>query len=77
MGIKRYKEFCALLGLPQIINDATRITETTSSLLDHILTNSEDKICQSGVIDIGISDHQMIYCRRKISRSKSGEKNIH
>ena len=58
MGIKRYKEFCALLGLTQIINDATRITKTTSSLLDHILTNSKDKICQSGVIDIGISDHQ-------------------
>ena len=73
MGIKRYNEFCAMLVLAQIINNATRITETTSSLLDHILTNSKDKISQSGVIDIGISDHQMIFCTRKISRPKTGE----
>ena len=74
MGIKKYYEFCAMLGLIQIINNATRITETTSSLLDHILTNSKDKISQSGVIDIGISDHQMIFCTRKISRPKIGGK---
>ena len=73
MGIKKYNEFCALLGLTQIINNATRITETTSSLLDHILTNSKDKISQSGVIDIGISDHQMIFCTRKKFRPKTGE----
>jgi len=34
MGIKRYREFCALQGLTQIIKNATRITETSSSLLD-------------------------------------------
>ena len=65
MGIKKYNEFCALSGLTQIINNATRITETTSNLLDHILTNSKDKISQSGVIDIGISDHQMIFVQGK------------
>ena len=74
MGIKRYYQMCALLGLSQIINNATRITEKTSSLLDHILTNSKEKISQSGVIDIGISDHQMIFCTRKICRLKTGEK---
>ena len=74
MGIKRYNEFCALSGVTQIINDATRITETSSSLLDHILTNSKERISQSGIIDIGISDHQMIYCTRKIPRPKTGLK---
>ena len=74
MGIKKYRDFCAIQGLTQIIKNATRITETTSNLLDHILTNSIDKISQSGIIDVGISDHQLIFCTRKITKAKTGEK---
>ena len=58
----------------QIIDNATRITETTSSLLDHILTNVTDKVSQSGVFNIGLSDHQMIFCTRKTLKPKTGEK---
>ena len=57
-------------GLKQLIESPTRITEKTSSLLDHILTNVHEKISQSGVIDVGLSDHQMIYCTRKIWKQK-------
>ena len=74
MGIKKYRDFCAIQGLTQIIENATRITETTSNLLDHILTNSTDKISQSGIINVGISDHQLIFCTRKIVKAKTGEK---
>ena len=74
MGIKKYRDFCAIQGLTQIIKNATRITETTSNLLDHILTNSTDKISQSGIINVGISDHQLIFCTRKIIKAKTGEK---
>ena len=74
MGIKKYRDFCAIQGLTQIIKNATRITETTSNLLDHILTNSIDKISQSGIIDVGISDHQLIFCTRKITKAKTGQK---
>ena len=73
MGIKKYREFCALQGLTQIIKNTTRITEKSSSLLDHILTNSKEKISQSGILDIGISDHQLIFCTRKTLRPKTGE----
>ena len=73
MGIRRYREFCALQGLTQIIKNATRITEKSSSLLDHILTTSKEKISQSGILDIGISDHQLIYFTRKTLRPKTGE----
>ena len=51
----------------------TRVTCETSTLIDHILINSDEKISQYGVIDIGISDHQMIYCTRKLVRNKTGE----
>ena len=54
MGIKRYREFCALQGVTRFIENATRVTETSSSLLDHILTNSKEKISQSGILEISI-----------------------
>ena len=50
------------------------ISKHSLTLLDHILTNSDEKVSQSGVIDIGLSDHQMIYCTRKIVRPKSNGK---
>ena len=50
-------------------------SRTTSSLLDHILTNASWKISQKGVIDVGLSDHQLIYCTRKILRTKANMHN--
>ena len=43
-------------------------------MLNHILTNSSEKVSQNWVIDVGISDHQLIYCTRKIKRI---EHNMH
>ena len=60
--------------MKQIISSPTRITSNSSSLIDHVLTNASNMISSSGVIDIGISDHQMIYCTRKLVRSRY---NIH
>ena len=64
--LKNYKEFCSFFSLKQLIKEETRIANnTSSSLLDHVLTNSEANISQHGIIDIGISDHQMIFLTRK------------
>ena len=49
--IKRYKEFCSICGLNQLIDCPTRITSNTSSLIDHILTNIQENISQSDIID--------------------------
>ena len=68
--LKQYKQFLTNLGLKQHIKYATRVTCETATLIDHIITNSDDKLSQSGVIDVGISDHQMIFCTRKITRRK-------
>ena len=70
-GIKRYEEFCSLHGLKQLIQEATRITETSETLLDHIISNSTQKVSQHGVLNLGLSDHQMIYCTRKSTRAKT------
>ena len=69
-GIKRYKEFCSLHGIEQLLTLPTRITNNSSSLLDHILTNSADRILQFGIVNVGLSDHQLIYCTRKITRTR-------
>ena len=68
--INKYKEFCQTFSLTEIIRDPTRITCSTSSLLDHIITNSLEKISQKGTIDVGLSDHQLIYCTRKVLWTK-------
>ena len=47
-------------GLHQLINEPTRITETSQTLIDLIYTNCPDKIVCSGVRHIGISDHSIV-----------------
>ena len=68
---KKYHEYCTLSGLKQLIKCPIRATCNSSSILDHVLPSFPDRVSQSGVIDIGISDHQLIYCTRKTARIKS------
>ena len=68
--IKRYKEFCSMYGLSQLIDCPTRITSNTSTLIDHILTNTQENISQSDVTDTAISDHSSIYCTRNTPKAK-------
>ena len=49
---------------------------TTSSLIDHIVTNTPGKISDSGVIHTGISDHSLVFAIRKISILKKDEHSI-
>ena len=61
--------------MKEIIQEPTRITSTTSSLREHTLTNAGWEISQKGVIDVRLSDHQLIYCTRKILRTKANMHN--
>ena len=72
---KNYNQLLKSNGLTQLINEPTRKTDATESLLDHILVNTPDKISQSGVIEKGISDHEIIFCTRKHQKIKSGQHN--
>jgi hypothetical protein len=66
-----------LFGFEQIINEPTRITENCSSIIDLILCNKPENIVKSGSICVGLSDHNIIYCCRKIKRTTSSKhKNI-
>ena len=63
--IKKCNEFCTMFGLKQLIEVPARVT-------DHTLASFPNRILQQGVIDVGLPDHQIIYCTRKISRIKRG-----
>ena len=57
--------------MKQLIKCPTRVTCNSSSILDQVLASFPDEVSQSGVIDIGISDHQLIHCSKKTVRIKS------
>ena len=48
------KHFMQICGLKQLIEEPTRITATSESILDLIIVSDKDKIIQSGVLDIGL-----------------------
>ena len=56
-----------MYGLKQLIDEPTRITPSTSTLIDLIFTSHQDNIICSGVSHVGISDHSLVYVYRKIS----------
>ena len=56
-----------LYGLHQLINEPTRVTDTTSTLINLIYTNYPDKVVCSGVCHVSISDHSLIFAYRKLS----------
>ena len=68
---KKYAQICSTLGLKQLIKHPTRITCHTSTLVDNVFTNCEEKVTQRGVVYTSRSDHQLIFCSRKIKRVKT------
>ena len=54
-----------IYGLYQLIEDPTRITCDTKTLIDLCVTNATDHTTKSGVLHTGISDHSMVYMTRK------------
>ena len=72
---RSYLEFFFTHSLEQIITRSTRVTNQFAMLIDHILMNAPDKVCQSRVIDLRLSDHDLIYCTRKTFLPKSHKHN--
>ena len=60
--------------LKQQMQPPTRVTCSTSTLIDHILSSVPLRVSQKGVINVGVSDHQLILSPplKEISRIKTG-----
>ena len=82
--VKSYYEFCTFFSLHQLIKVLTRITCNSATIIDHILASyserererkrerERERVAQQRIIDVGLSDHQFIFCTRKISRINIG-----
>ena len=62
-------EIYDLFGLTQIIGEPTRVTLTSSTLIDHIATNKPENVVASGVLSITLNDHYLVYVTRKFMGS--------
>ena len=61
-----------IYGLSQLISEATRITPTSSTLIDLCITSSPEKISKAGVVHLGISDHSLVFMTLKICYERTG-----
>ncbi|XP_028403934.1 uncharacterized protein LOC114526522 [Dendronephthya gigantea] len=63
-------------GLEQIIDQPTRVTEKSSTVLDLIFTNFPHRIIDHGIVDPSLSDHSMVFCVVKACVIKAPGKTI-
>ena len=62
MAYKKLLEIMNSYNCTQLINKHTRITSESSTTVDLIFSNSKHRISESGVVEVSMSDHYMIYC---------------
>ena len=61
---------CSLYQIDQLIDEPTKVTKSSATLTDLVLTNTKDNISASGVIHRRISDHSLIYIVRNFTLPK-------
>ena len=69
-GNSKLEKIFKSIKLHQIIDKPTRVTSTTASLLDVIITNKLDMVIQSDVFPCEIADHDLISVKINISKPK-------
>jgi len=52
----------SLFGLHQLVNTSTRITDTSSTLIDHIYTNNKSMVSNVKIVPSSFSDHYSLFC---------------
>ena len=67
---KAFDEFFSSFKLTQWIEDASVVDDHSCSIIDLILVSNSNKIYRTGVLKLGFSDHNLIYCSGKVSRSQ-------
>ena len=69
-------DFCDQFCFTNTIDEPTRVTNTSKSLIDVILVNRPEYWATSGSLQLGMSDHDLIYIIRKQRLPKSKVKVI-
>ena len=53
--------------LKNLVTQSTRLTKSTETLIDLILTNNKRRALQTGVVDTQISDHSLVYTIMRVT----------
>ena len=62
---KDLTNFAEQVCLTKVIHKATRTTNCSSTLLDIALTSHPDRLATSGILQVGISGHDLIFAVKK------------
>ena len=65
-----------LSSIPLLITEPTRITQVSKSLINLCITNSLEKVANSGVVHVGINDHSFVFMTRKANYDPNGSRTI-
>ena len=69
-SIWKFRQLLNKFNLKNVINKATRITDTSTTLIDLVICSDTSKISHQGVCDLGISDHHLIYAVVNLKRKR-------
>ena len=58
--------FVLFFSLHQLIKVPARITCNSATIIDHIFASYPERVTQKGIIDVGLSNHQLIFLYKKI-----------
>ena len=72
---KKWHNLIELFDLTQSVSKPTRVTESSSTIIDHIYSTKPENIIESFVPSLSISDHFPICFTRKIN-NKTRKTNI-
>ena len=75
MNAMHLRRIYNLLSFTQLIEEPTRVTCATATLIDHIATTCPINISKLGILRLALSDHFMMYCIRKLNGSISKNHN--
>ena len=73
--VNALRNFERVFGFKQLITEPTRVCNNSESAIDLILVTDHEKVCQSGVLTVGISDHLITYCTRKVNKAPVNKHN--
>ena len=65
-----------LFGMQNVVQEATRTTIISRTLIDLIVTTRKDLISISGAFPLGISDHDLIYANIRLKNKRPPPKHI-
>ena len=67
---RAFLDFCSTFNLVQLIKKPTRVTESSESLIDVVMTTNENFITSSDVLTSTISDHNLVHVTLKLKKPR-------